>query len=257
MSDEKSQLSSSAKLHAREHFYEHDSALTKIKAIFPRTDKKLAILDIGCGDGRLAEALIKQGHTVTGLDINETAIDQAEKRGLKVVRADLEKTWPVDSARYDIVLMLDVLEHVVDQNHLLAESRRVLKVDGRLIIAYPNHFDIRNRLRMLRGGGIVHWSHVQHENANAPDYSHLRFLRLEDLIWLIKHHGFSTEQLQFNFMGGGIIPRRLLPSLIRKWLLKRYPNLLSGKFILRAVKADERDLVQEKTVLLDKTVAGI
>ncbi|MBU1178154.1 class I SAM-dependent methyltransferase [Patescibacteria group bacterium] len=261
MNDEKNptqpQLSSSAKLHAREHFYEHDSALAKIKAIFPQTDKKLRILDVGCGDGRLVVALIEQGHTVTGLDINETAIDQAKKRGLTAIKADLESPWPVDSSQYDIILMLDVLEHVVDQNHLLAESRRVLKANGCLIIAYPNHFDIRNRLKMLLGGGIVHWSHTKHENANAPDYSHLRFLRFEDLIQLIKNHGFATEQLQFNFMGGGIIPRRLLPSSVRKWLLRRYPNLLSGKFILRVVKADGKDLIQEKTVLLDKTVAGI
>ncbi|MFH2105104.1 MAG: class I SAM-dependent methyltransferase [Parcubacteria group bacterium] len=253
----KSQLSSSAELHAREHFYEHASTFDKIKAIFPPTAKTLNVLDIGCGDGRLAETLIRQGHTVTGLDINEVALKKAAQRGLKPVKTDLEITWPLPAAQYDVVLMLDVLEHVVGQDHMLAESWRVLKKGGWLIIAYPNHFDIRNRFRMLFGGGIVHWSHTQHKNASASDYSHLRFLRLKELLQLIKHHKFSLEQEQFNFMGGGIIPRRLLPSFVRKWLLRQYPNLLSGKFILRAVKSDVKNLPRQKTILLDKTELGI
>jgi len=244
-------------MHASEHFYEHASTFAKIKAIFPETSKPLQILDVGCGDGRLAQALIKQGHTVTGLDINETALQKATARGIKTIKTDLENSWSLSSDQYDIVLVLDTLEHVVNQDNMIAESWRVLKNGGRLVVAYPNHFDIRNRFRMLGGGGIVHWSHVQHENANARNYSHLRFLRREELLELIENYKFGIEREQFNFMGGGIIPRRLLPSFIRKGLLKKYPNLLSGKFIVRARKLDSGTVQRQKTILLDKTVLGV
>lgn len=254
---QKNQLSSSAQLHSQEHFYEHASTFNKIKAVFPKAEKPLQILDVGCGDGRLAQTLIKQGHTITGLDINETALQKAAARGIKTVKTDLENSWSLSSDQYDVVLVLDTLEHVVNQDNMIAESWRVLKNGGWLIVAYPNHFDIRNRFRMLGGGGIVHWSHTQHENATARNYSHLRFLRHEELLELLKKYKFGIEQEQFNFMGGGIIPRRLLPSCIRKGLLKKYPNLLSGKFIVRARKLDSENVRRQKTILLDKTVLGI
>jgi hypothetical protein len=128
------------------------------------------------------------------------------------------------------------LEHVNDHEAVLKEVRRLLKDHGQVIISYPNHFDLRNRFSMLFGGGIIHWAHRQYETSIPWSYGHLRFLLFKDLEKLLNFSGLYIKTAQFNFMSGGIIPRRLTPPWFRKFLLKTWPQLLTGKYVVLADK---------------------
>ena len=79
------------------------------------------VLDIGCGDGRLADALAKRGCTVVGIDAVPPP-DGVELESFH--RHDLDdRPLPVDVADFDVVLLLDVVEHLRSPEEFLARLR--------------------------------------------------------------------------------------------------------------------------------------
>lgn len=254
----------SSSLHAKNTTYQHRSGLVKVARVWP-DGERLRVFDAGCGDARLSRHLVTAGHQVSGIDASAEAVKVAKKRGVAATAGDVEGRWPVRASSQDVVLLLDVLEHTIDHATVLSEAKRVLRSGGRtsgrasghLIICYPNHFDVRQRLAMLFGRGIVHWDR-RREVPKAWEYGHLRFLRWQELRRLLEASGFTIEAVQFNFMGGGVLPRRALPPFARRWLTSRWPELLSGKFVVRAaVKRRGSRPATPQRIVLDKTAEGL
>ncbi|MBD3244691.1 MAG: methyltransferase domain-containing protein [Candidatus Moranbacteria bacterium] len=209
----------------------------KIKRLKDFNQKSLKILDVGLGNAQIALQLKRLGHDVQGVDISSKCVRTAEKKGIRTKRFNIEKGLPFESKNFDLVICTDVIEHIRNMKALLKAIRRVLKEDGQLILGIPNHFDLRNRINIFLGQGIVHWD--QKKYAKAYNYDHIRFLSLKDFLSLIKASNFYCSYQQYNFMGGGIVPTRFTPETFRLFLLKRFPQLFSGKFIflLRKVKS--------------------
>ncbi len=109
--------------------------------------EKLHILDIGCGAGLVSEALAHWGATknitVTGIDASEPLIAAAQ---LHAKEQNVEITYrscDVDALAqshetYDVVLALEILEHVTDQPHFIAQAAKLLKKNGLMIVATLN-----------------------------------------------------------------------------------------------------------------------
>ncbi|MGI9014159.1 MAG: class I SAM-dependent methyltransferase [Phycisphaerales bacterium] len=99
-------------------------------------------LDIGCGDGLFSALLSRNGMEVTGIDIEEDAIAQAqeatasEKGSLQFVHAQPGRL-PFEDASFGAVGMLDVIEHLSNPVGLLREIERVLQPGGLVCIATP------------------------------------------------------------------------------------------------------------------------
>ncbi|MBI5045164.1 MAG: class I SAM-dependent methyltransferase [Candidatus Levybacteria bacterium] len=93
------------------------------------TQKNPKILDVGCGGGMKELAL--RGN-VTGIDISDASLDNAEKIYEKVIAYDLSKSYPFPDESFDIVFCSEVYGHidVNDKNHFMNEIKRVLKKDG-------------------------------------------------------------------------------------------------------------------------------
>jgi ubiquinone/menaquinone biosynthesis C-methylase UbiE len=100
----------------------------------------LAIADIGCGEGALGRELAAQGAVVTGFDPFMAPVPRlAVGNGAwQLVRAAAQ-TLPVPDASFDLVLFVFSLHHVPQEQlaGALAETRRVLRRDGRLYVAEP------------------------------------------------------------------------------------------------------------------------
>lgn len=97
------------------------------------------ILDIGCGTGETLTYL----HTLFptsrlyGIDTSEDAVSYSHKRGHKnVTKADARRL-PYPANTFDLVLFLDVLEHIKDDAQALLEVKRVLVPGGKIIITSP------------------------------------------------------------------------------------------------------------------------
>lgn len=99
------------------------------------TSKKPKILDIGCGTGRNIKELSKFGQ-VWGLDISSEALSFCKKRGITKVRLGTAQKTNFPEKTFDIVTLLDVLEHV-NELSTLNEINRILKNGGFIIITVP------------------------------------------------------------------------------------------------------------------------
>lgn len=122
----------------------------------PYADASRHVLDLGCAHGGHLRHLAGPGRTVTGLDRDRDALQIAmgqDYAGLVEVRwADLEAPLALPSARYDLIVALDVLEHLVERQAFLAECRRVAAPRAWLCLSAPNR-ETRWR-RRLRAAGL-------------------------------------------------------------------------------------------------------
>jgi 2-polyprenyl-3-methyl-5-hydroxy-6-metoxy-1,4-benzoquinol methylase len=127
-----------------------------------QTDDALAgrlVLDLGCGMGGLSTALALEGATVSPVDFNRHYCHITRLRGMRY-GLDLSpinaagEALPFPDAHFDIVMCVDVLEHVRDPEALLAEISRCLKPGGLCQITAINRFAFRDPHYHVR---FVNW----------------------------------------------------------------------------------------------------
>jgi 2-polyprenyl-6-hydroxyphenyl methylase/3-demethylubiquinone-9 3-methyltransferase len=108
-------------------------------ALQPLTGK--AVLDVGCGAGLICEPLSRLGADITGVDASEENIGVArahsEGAGLDI-RYLAGELGSLDLGDFDLVISLEVIEHVADKSAFLASLAARLKPDGLLIMSTPN-----------------------------------------------------------------------------------------------------------------------
>jgi ubiquinone/menaquinone biosynthesis C-methylase UbiE len=116
-----------------EHFHRYAVALGWVHG--------LKVLDAACGEGYGAQLLSARACEVTGIDISGEAVAHAKARyvreNLQFLQADCCST-PFDDGSFDCVVSFETLEHLHNQEALLAEFRRVLKPGGFLVISTPD-----------------------------------------------------------------------------------------------------------------------
>lgn len=98
--------------------------------------KKLKIFDIGCGSGLLMKELEIFGD-VYGIDTSPAAIKYCTAKGIRNVQIGHAENLPFQDESFDVVLAMDVFEHIKDDSSAVAESKRILKKNGILIASVP------------------------------------------------------------------------------------------------------------------------
>jgi SAM-dependent methyltransferase len=149
----------------------------------------LRILDVGCGDGLFFDRLERFGR-VEGVEPDASLVSDPRWRDRIRVAAVGEGALP--RSAYDLVLMLDVLEHIADDRAALAEVRGALKPGGHLLLTVP-------ALRVL-------WS--RHDEVNEH---HRRYHR-RGLTRLLGSAGFAVRDVRYFFAW------TVAPLLVRRWL---------------------------------------
>ena len=99
------------------------------------------VLDIACGTGYWSHIMSKVAKSVTGVDVDKFAVENAQKQykadNLRYLLGDWE-TIPMDDASVDIAVSFETIEHIVNYDHFLQELKRVLKPGGMLLMSTPN-----------------------------------------------------------------------------------------------------------------------
>jgi SAM-dependent methyltransferase len=96
----------------------------------------LRLVDIGCGTGALTKELERYGEC-TGIDFSEKALDFCRSRGVRDVQIGTVEATGFEANTFDVVLCLDVLEHIPNDTKGIAEIKRILKPGGVAIIFVP------------------------------------------------------------------------------------------------------------------------
>lgn len=97
---------------------------------------RLSIADLGCGCGAMLNRL-KAAHDVVGVDPSPLAIQFCAKRGIAVMQGSFPNEIPLQSDSFDVVLLLDVIEHLQDDYAGLRTAARLLKPGGVVMITVP------------------------------------------------------------------------------------------------------------------------
>ncbi|MCX7282405.1 MAG: bifunctional 2-polyprenyl-6-hydroxyphenol methylase/3-demethylubiquinol 3-O-methyltransferase UbiG, partial [Alphaproteobacteria bacterium] len=103
----------------------------------------LSLLDIGCGGGLLSEPMARLGFAVTGADASErnigTARSHAAQSGLEIdYRATTAEALVEEDRGFDVVLNMEVVEHVADVDAYLAACTALVKPGGMTLVATMN-----------------------------------------------------------------------------------------------------------------------
>ena len=143
------------------------------------------VLDVGCGSGKFIELLPQK--MLYGVDVSDKYLDIAKERGYEeVYQTDLSvDQLPFPNELFDSAICMEVLEHLFDPIHALAEMNRVLKPNGTLIISVPNIGWLPCRLSLLAG----YFSDFQNTTL-AP--SHIRFYTIKRLKYILSQTGFKA-----------------------------------------------------------------
>jgi SAM-dependent methyltransferase len=96
------------------------------------------LLEVGSGGGFLSAALQARGWRVTSADCWPAAAAFARERGVpRALAFDAGVPWPLRDASYDVIVMLDVVEHLPDDALVMKELRRVLRPGGYAVVSVP------------------------------------------------------------------------------------------------------------------------
>jgi len=149
------------------------------------------ILDIGCGGGRLGEAIKRrQAAHVTGIELNSNAAEAACQRLDDVYIGNVQSEGiDFPEGTFDCVICADVLEHLRDPAAVLKKIRRWLTPEGMLVTSLPN---VRNHtvIRSLLAGN---WTY---ESAGLLDEDHVRFFTRREIEKLLFRCGFDVQELR-------------------------------------------------------------
>ena len=154
--------------------------------------KDIKILDIGCGGGLLSEPLSRLGATVTGIDASDRNIKIA-KMHLKKSKLDIDYYCSspdkfVAKEKFDVVLNMEIVEHVDNVDFFLLKSSELLKKDGLMFIATLNKTLKSYVFAIIGAEYILKWLPIGTHDWN-------KFLKPDDLINICKNNSLNLNNL--------------------------------------------------------------
>ena len=200
-----------------DQIYEHFKIDKKEKNFL----QNLKVLDIGCGGGLMSEPLARLGAHVTGIDASEKNVKVAsihsKKSNLKINYINKSPEQLDKKNKFDIILNLEVVEHVDNLDLYLSSCYDLLKVGGLMFTATLNR-TLTSYIKAIVGAEyILRWLPIGTHDWN-------KFIKPEELQKMLVNKNFSTKSLkglEFN-------------PFIKKW--KKSDNL-SVNYIISSIKS--------------------
>jgi len=191
--------------HFEEWYWWHRGRRAIVQRLLARHAPSTArILDVGCGTGATTLGL-RQFGAVVGMDIGGRALEVARERGISVARASAAQL-PARSDSFDLVVALDVLEHLEDDVAAAREMRAALRPGGLLLATVPAYPFL--------------WS--GHDEA----LGHRRRYRRRQLLGVLERAGF--EVVLCSYAMSSILPAAIVVRLAERWARRGPPRRESG-----------------------------
>ena len=153
----------------------------------------IRILDIGCGGGLISEPMARLGATVTGIDASEKNINIAslhsKKSGLKINYLNTSPENFEVADKFDVILNLEIVEHVDDVNLYVKSCFKLLKKDGLMFTATLNRSFTSYVKAIIGAEYILRWLPIGTHDWN-------KFIKPEELEKLLNQEKFSTIDLK-------------------------------------------------------------
>ena len=181
---------------------------------FDKSISKKNVLDIGCGGGLISESLAKKKAKVTGIDENICSIKQAKEHAkisslkIKYINQSLDSFFNKNKKKFDLILCLEVLEHVNDVEKTLDKITKLLNPGAILILSTINRNLKSLIFAKIFGEYILNWIPIgthQFKKFRKPE-------EISELLKLKKIKIKKIKGLEFN-------------PILNKWLLSENTDI--------------------------------
>jgi len=128
------------------------------------------ILEIGCGNGFLLKALEKLGYDCYGVEPSPMAYNHAKNNlGLNVENTFLSAS-SFNIQKFDVIILIDVVEHITDMQTFMKEVTSVMNEDGIIFIGTGNIDSVNAKIAGSNWGYFLSWEHVSFFNKKSMHY---------------------------------------------------------------------------------------
>ena len=150
------------------------------------------ILDIGCGGGLLSEPMCRLGANITGIDASlkniKTAKFHAKKNGLKINYICSSPEKLKNSKKFDVILNMEIVEHVEDISYFLKSCSKLLKKNGLMFVATINKTLKSYVFAIIGAEYILRWLPI-----GTHDWE--KFVKPEELKEILTKNNLSLKKL--------------------------------------------------------------
>jgi methionine biosynthesis protein MetW len=167
--------------------YKYDNYREDILPFIPKIAK--TILDVGCGTGKLLRVLKDQNKVCYGIEKDEDAFRIARQNAYTVINKRIEDAFDLIPDNYfDVILLLDVLEHLVDPRMVLQKLKSKLSPDGILVSSIPNLRYYHNFI------DLIVKKEFNYTEYGVMDASHLKFFTYKSIVKLFEDADYTVIQ---------------------------------------------------------------
>jgi 2-polyprenyl-3-methyl-5-hydroxy-6-metoxy-1,4-benzoquinol methylase len=152
-----------------------------------RRQKPGKILDLGCGNGSLSNVISECGYEVFGMEESPSGVTIASKNfpNCQFIQGSIYNSPPPDLENaFDVVISVEVIEHLFYPSELVRLARKCLKPGGYLILTTPYHGSFKNLALALSGKMDKHFTVLW-------DGGHIKFFSVETLTKLLETEGYT------------------------------------------------------------------
>ena len=154
--------------------------------------KNINLLDIGCGGGLLSEPMYRLGANVVGIDASKKNIEvakfHAKKNKLKINYKVASPEKLKTKIKFDVILNMEIVEHVEDIDFFIKESSKLLKKNGVMFVATLNKTLKSYAFAIIGAEYILKWLPI-----GTHDWE--KFIKPEDLIKILRKNSCSLKKL--------------------------------------------------------------
>ncbi len=157
---------------------------------FPPTTK---ILDIGAGHGAFTQRLLSMGYDVSACDLFPEIFELDDIECRKV---DVTGDFPYPDQAFDLVIAIEVSEHIIDHENFFKEAHRILKPNGQFLLSTPNILSLKSRIRFLFRG--FYYSFGPLELRNYDGLQHVNSKTLDQYNYVAVKYGFQPAEVSID-----------------------------------------------------------
>lgn len=169
----------------------HQSFLKHFKSCSIPSDKR--ILDLGAGHGAFTQKLYEIGYNVSACDLFPEIFEFDE---IECKKVDITQTFPYADNSFDIVIAVEVSEHIVDHEMFFSELSRILVPGGTLYISTPNILSLKSRMQFLFRGFF--YSFAPLDMANNSGLQHVASMTLDQYNYVAIKNGFKAAKYNID-----------------------------------------------------------
>lgn len=201
--------------------------------------QKDKILEVGSGGNGFVHRLNDAGFDITGLELNDSVVKEAQLKNLKVFNETIEDHSINNDQKYDCVCSFQVLEHISDIESFISSMIKVLKKNGKLIISVPNN----DSFIKYTQGGIL----------NFPPH-HMGWWSKKPLLYLKNIYDLSLHNMYYEPLQTYHI-NWYLDTIINRWfpnktLKRKIFNKLRLRGLLRGIVKTLRHFIKGHSITI-------